>query len=147
MEKAKAQVNSQHTYDQFLLWHEGYKNVRFNGHITGYQFKLRIPQYQGTYLSAIDSLKCFIDGEPISEADAVFRINGKYFNLGVIKELYSEFWDVLDCAVIEVYKEGGLTGKHEFEVHMDLRFPYADYFGVCKVVHAECIREFDFQDK
>ena len=47
----------------------GFRNIRENGEVTGFQFKIRLPYYRGIFLSQIMPGTLYVDGERI-EKDA-----------------------------------------------------------------------------
>lgn len=137
-------VNNQRAYDQFLVWGEGAGNIWVHGQAIGYRFQIRMPNFRGNYLSCIEQLQFTLDGAPIDANSVELLLNDKRFRLDELADLYKEYWNVSDCAVIEVVKEGGLTGRHRVGALMKLRYGYSAYFGVCKVVTSQGERELDF---
>jgi hypothetical protein len=67
--------------------------------------------------------------------------------LADLPSLFMEYWNVADCAEIEVAKDGGLEGRREIGAVMKLRYGYSGYFGACKVVTSRCSRILDFSGK
>ncbi len=110
--------------------------------ILGYEFNLRYPTYRGTWVCNIEKLNVEVDGEPIPQKDLRFGVNGKWFLLIEIKELYKEYWFTTAKASIRVMKDGGLPGKkkHKITVRMDHKIPYTGYFGNFLVVHSDCTK-------
>lgn len=41
----------------------GFRNIKENGKITGFQFKVRLPYYRGIFLSQLRPGTLYIDGE------------------------------------------------------------------------------------
>ena len=106
------------------------KNFRAGEDVIGYSFLLRLYTYRGTYLSCIEKLNLKLDGQKLSMDQVVFKINGKRFLVNQLKELFSEYWYILDRAEILVLKDGGITpGTHSLAVDMSIRIPYSGYFG------------------
>lgn len=139
-------VNNQRAYDQYLLSQENFGNTVIHGKSVGYYFQIRIPNFRGNYLSCIEELSFSIDGEKIREEEISMLLNEKRFHLGELPDLYKEYWNVDDAAVIEVLCEGGLAGRHKIGALMKLRYGYSAYFGTCKVVTSRCEKEFKFED-
>lgn len=101
------------------------KNVYVNGNVVGYEFDVRLAYYRGLYLSCIDVLEVFIDGEKVLEDTIRFGINEKQFAVCQLKHCYTEFWGLLDPANITVLQPGGLApGEHKVELKLILRIPY-----------------------
>ncbi len=140
-------VNNQKAYDQYLLDEKGYGNILVNGHATGYRFQVRMPNFRGNYLSCVECLDFRLDGEPIPESRIEVLLNNKRFRIDDFPGLIYEYWDVNDRAVIEVLQPGGLTGPHEVEAVLKLRYAYSAYFGVCKVVTSKNSKRYDFSQE
>lgn len=137
-------VNNQKAYDQYLIWPEGSGNISAGDYIPGFHFQLRMPNFRGNYLSCIEELRFTLDGEEITSNDVALLLNGKRFLINELAEMYKEYWDVKDCAIIEISKEGGLCGQHQIGAVMRLRYGYSAYFGTCKVVTSRCERTLTF---
>lgn len=140
-------VNNQKAYDQFLIWPDDNENIVVNKTVIGYRFMIRMPNFRGNYLSCVEQLTFTLDGKDIDSESIEMLLNNKRFRIDELAQMYKEYWDVNDCAVIEVFLKGGLHGKHEISAVMRLRYGYSAYFGVCKVVTSRCIHVFDFGQK
>ena len=140
-------VNNQKAYDKYLIWQEGCGNIVVNGHIIGYTFQVRMPNFRGNYLSCVEQLVFTLDGKEIPGESIEVLLNSKRFRIADFPSLFMEYWDVNDCAVIEVVKEGGLSGRHAIGAVMKLRYGYSAYFGACKVVTSQCMKTFEFSGR
>ena len=101
------------------------RNEYRNGKIMGYAFDVRLSNYRGHFLSAIDCLEVTVDGEKVAEEVITFCLKGKELSVSQVKEAYTEFWRLLDPAVIKIHKPGGLmAGSHEIDLKLMLRVPY-----------------------
>ncbi len=140
-----ALVNNQKAYDQYLLSEHGAGNSLVWGEPIGFHFQIRIPNFRGNYLSCVEELKFTLDGKEIEEKDISMLLNEKRFGISELPQMYKEYWNVDDQAVIEVLREGGLTGRHKIGVCMRLRYGYSAYFGKCKVVTSKCQKELTFE--
>ena len=70
----------------------GFRNIKEDGKVTGFQFKVRLPYYRGIFLSQLRPGTLFVDGER------------------------NTHWSVLTPAVLKVKKEGGLAqGYHDLK--------------------------------
>ncbi len=125
-------------FDKMLVCDDKIKNYEDNGKKYGYEIKLQYPSYRGTFLSCIESFDVKIDGKAIDENDMRLCVNGKEFLISELKELFKEYWFVLDKATLRIMKMGGITGKHEIEAHMKHRIPYTGYFGGYLVLDSSC---------
>ena len=137
-------INNQKAYDAFLVWPEGAQSVEVCGRRIGFRFQIRMPNFRGNYLSCIEELRFTLDGEPIDPEQMELLLNDKRFRMEELLQMYKEYWNVNDCAVIEVLHEGGLEGTHRVGAVMRLRYGYSAYFGVCKVVTSTGERTLDF---
>lgn len=140
-----ALVNNQKAYDQYLLSDKGAGNSMVWGKPVGFHFQIRIPNFRGNYLSCVEELQFTLDGNEIEEKDISMLLNDKRFNISELPQMYKEYWNVDDQAVIEVMREGGLSGKHRIGVRMRLRYGYSAYFGKCKVVTSKCQKQLEFE--
>lgn len=109
---------------------EGIENIRSGERIIGYRFYGQYPSYRGTYLSCIEELHIFVDGQQICDRDIFFEVNGKQMLLSQLKDLYLEYWFILDKASYIIAADGGIApGEHRIKVSMKHRIPYTGYFG------------------
>ena len=140
-------INNQKAYDAFLVWPEGAENIEVYGQKIGYRFQVRMPNFRGNYLSCIEELRFTLDGEPVDPDGTELLLNDKRFRLEELPQMYKEYWNVSDCGVVEVLREGGLEGAHRVGAVMRLRYGYSAYFGVCKVVTSACERTLHFSNE
>lgn len=97
--------------------------------VLGYELELQYPSYRGTYLSCIENLELRVDNQPVPAQQISFLLNGKQFLLSQLKELWSEYWFVLDLATLRVIGPELSPGSHKVEVLLRHRIPYAGYSG------------------
>lgn len=133
------------SYNKIIISKEdGIKNFLVNGYTMGYEVKCQYPSYRGTYLSCIEKFDLYIDDERVDDSKINFLINGKNFLLSQLKDLYSEYWFILDKAVLRVYHEGGLKqGKHNVRINIKHRIPYTGYFGTYMVLDGQDSKELE----
>lgn len=109
---------------------EGIVNYKAGNDVLGYEFYCQYPSYRGTFLSCIEEMQIFVDGERVPDDSVYFNLNGKQCLLSQFKDLYLEYWFILDKAKLLVLKDGGLAeGPHEVTVKMRHKIPYTGYFG------------------
>ena len=137
-------VNNQDAYVKHMIWDSGQGNIHVHNHSIGFYFMLRMPNYRGNYLSCVEHLSFKLDGIPVDNQNVTFILNNKRFTVDSLPVLFAEYWDTNALALIEVLKDGGLSGKHELEACMHLRYAYSAYFGVCKVVTSHCVKNLVF---
>lgn len=104
---------------------ESFKNIYINGEKIGFEFDIRLGYYRGHFLSCIDLLELSIDSKQIPIDQIKFCVNEKEFELYQLKELYSEFWSLLEPATIKVFNGSGLENKeYNVDFSLMLRVPY-----------------------
>lgn len=94
----------------------GFRNIKENGAVTGFQFKVRLPYYRGIFLSQLRPGTLFVDGERFEKEDIIWNIQGEDFTYDEMKRDWKTHWGVTTPAVLKVKKEGGLgQGYHELK--------------------------------
>lgn len=92
----------------------GFRNIKENGKITGFQFKIRLPYYRGIFLSQLRPGTLFVDGERFEKEEIIWQINGEEYTLEDMRTDWKTHWNVQTPAVLKVKKEGGLAqGFHD----------------------------------
>lgn len=102
-----------------------FKSMYINGAKNGFEFDVQLAYYRGHYLSDIDLLEVYIDGEKMPQEAVTFELNGKEMPVYKLSWAVTEFWSQVVPAKIRVIKKGGLSeGEHELELKLMLRVPY-----------------------
>jgi hypothetical protein len=57
--------------DRDIIQGRGFRNIAKNGEVTGFQLRLRNPNYRGTAGSLLDGVEIIVDGERWGRAPAV----------------------------------------------------------------------------
>jgi len=123
------------SYNALLVSGDDMRLLRAGDAILGYELFCGYPSYRGTFLSCIESFALYVDGARVPDETIYFHLNGKQFLLSQLKDLYMEYWFVLDKARLTVLREGGLpAGRHEVTIRMRHRIPYTGYFGTYLVL-------------
>lgn len=92
----------------------GFRNIKKDGEITGFQFKVRLPYYRGVFACQLRLGTVIIDGEAISKENYVWNIDGRDLTWKDMEEDMDTFWAITRPAVIKVTKPGGLSqGFHD----------------------------------
>lgn len=108
-----------------VICEDSLRNTYLGRKKSGFQFEVRLSYYRGHFLSDIDVLEVFLDGVQVKEEDILFCLNGKEFTVGQLGEAYTEFWRLLDPAVIRIHHPGGLEdGEHHIRLNLMMRVPY-----------------------
>ena len=102
-----------------------FKNMYINGKKNGFEFDVQLAYYRGHYLSDIDLLEVYLDGEKMPQEAVTFELNGKEMPVYKLRYAVTEFWSQVAPAKIRVIKKGGVQpGEHELELKLMLRVPY-----------------------
>lgn len=104
---------------------DSFKHMYINGQKNGFSFSVQLGYYRGHYLSAIDILEVYLDGEQMPREAVTFELKGKEMPIYKLKYAVTEFWSQVEPATIHVIKKGGvMSGDHEIELKLMLRIPY-----------------------
>lgn len=108
-----------------IIKKDSIKSLYINGKRNGFEFDVQLAYYRGHYLSDIDSLEVYADGEKMPQEAVTFELNGKEMPIYKLKYAVTEFWSQVEPAKIRVIKKDGLTiGDHELTLKLMLRIPY-----------------------
>lgn len=92
----------------------GFRNVKEDGKITGFQIKVRLPYYRGIFLSQLRPGTLYVDDMKFEKEEIIWNINGKDHTYEEMKEDMQTHWAVTEPAVLKLKKEGGLSqGFHD----------------------------------
>jgi Domain of unknown function (DUF6379) len=128
-------------YNKILVCDDDIRNIQAGNSVIGFEFKAQYPSYRGTYLSCIELFEIEIDGETVPEKSIYFQLNGKQFLLSQMKELYAEYWFIMDKAVLRVMQAGGISADtHNITLKIQHRIPYTGYFGQYMVLGGVCTK-------
>lgn len=113
--------------DKYIIASKSCENVVEDGKITGYDFRLRIPYYQGVPMSQIKYIRIWMDGEEVPQEDIrVFSVTGEMFELSQIITVSFFYWEYMTPMRVMVCKEGGLAkGTHRLDVTASIDVIYA----------------------
>ena len=102
-----------------------FQHEYINGKKNGFSFQAILGYYRGHYLSDIDDLEVYLDGERMPDEAVTFELNGKEMPVYKLKYAVTEFWSQVVPAIIHVIKAGGVSsGEHELDFRLMLRVPY-----------------------
>jgi sugar phosphate isomerase/epimerase len=109
-----------------LIQSVGFRNIRKDGEITGFQFRVRMPSYRGMAASLIDGIGVQIPGLVDVAPDVpLWTLQGQTRTLAELWESDDLRWPLEDAAVVTVPLEGGLPdGVHELTIDLRLRMSY-----------------------
>lgn len=125
-------------YNEIMICPGAVRNVYAGDCCIGYEFGIKYPSYRGAFLSCIEALDFFVDGDAIAPEDVVFMLNGKRFTLSELPDCFKEYWFVRTPATVRVTNRGPLAnGAHQVRVRMRHRVPYTGYFGEYLVLESD----------
>ena len=108
-----------------IIKKKSFKNLYINGKKNGFEFDVQLAYYRGHYLSDIDLLEVYLDGEKMPQEAVTFELKGKELPVYKLTHAVTEFWSQVEPAKIRVIKPGGVeNGEHELELKLMLRVPY-----------------------
>ncbi|MBO5998064.1 MAG: hypothetical protein J6P87_00070 [Lachnospiraceae bacterium] len=113
--------------DKYIFASDGCENVYEDSGAVGYEFRLRIPYYQGVPLSQVKYIRVWMDGEEVPAEDiSVFAVTGEEFRLPQILTVTLFYWEYMEPLRVRVYKDGGLAaGRHTLRVKPSIDVIYA----------------------
>jgi sugar phosphate isomerase/epimerase len=109
-----------------LIQSTGFRNVREGGEVTGFQLRVRIPNYRGLAASLIDGISVRVD-DVVDVAPDVpsWTLQGRTYTLQQLWDSDGVRWPLEEAAVVTVPLPGGLSeGVHEVSVEVLLRASY-----------------------
>lgn len=110
-----------------IIKKQSVKAMYINGKKQGFSFCVQLGYYRGHYLSDIELLEVYVDGEKIPQEAVTFELNGKEMPVYKLHYAMTEFWSQVEPARIHVIKPGGLSvGQHQLELKLMLRVPYME---------------------
>lgn len=108
-----------------IIKKDSFKSMYINGNKKGFEFDVQLAYYRGHYLSDIDLLEVYVDGEKMLQEAVTFELKGKEMPIYKLKYAVTEFWSQVEPAKIRVIKKDGLAvGEHEVVLKFMLRIPY-----------------------
>ena len=109
-----------------LIQSVGFRNVRENGQITGFQLRLRMPSYRGMAASLIDGVAVKVGDLVEVPADVpLWTLQGQTYTLQELWDGDGVRWPLEDAAIVTVPHPGGLpVGVHEVSIELRLRMSY-----------------------
>ena len=102
--------------DRQVIQSVGFRNIKENGEIVGFQVKIRLPYYRGVFLSQIKPGNLIVDGEVFTKDQVLWRVNGEDYTAEDMRQDWKTHWHPLEPATLIVRKPGGLAqGFHDIQ--------------------------------
>jgi hypothetical protein len=100
-----------------IIQERGFRNVRRNGEIVGFQVGYRSCYYRGVWMSMSLGFDVSVDGEKFSRDQITVTIGGKTYTQEAMRGISNVQWPISEAAILTVAKPGGLKpGVHEVEI-------------------------------
>lgn len=104
------------TMEKQVIQSVGFRNIKENDEIVGFQLKIRLPYYRGVFLSQLKLGNLIVDGEVFTADRILWRINGEDFTAKEMRKDRHRHWHPSELATLIVKKPGGLKqGYHDLE--------------------------------
>lgn len=112
-------------YEKYMIMTRGFRNVRKDDHLVGFQFNIRTTYYRGVTLAIISGLDVSVDGEAIAPEQLRVSFGGRDYTLDEMTREESARWDFGNPATVTVLKKGGLQpGLHDISVTQAIKPAY-----------------------
>ena len=90
----RMQLNSE------VIKKDSFRSMYINGKKNGFEFDVQLAYYCGHYLSDIDLLEVYIDGEKMPQEAVTFEINGKEMPVYKLSWAVTEFWSQVAIVIV-----------------------------------------------
>jgi Domain of unknown function (DUF6379) len=112
-------------FEKYMIMTRGFRNVRRDGEVSGFQFNLRTTYYRGVYLAIIAGLEVSVDGEDFQPGQVRVAFGGRDYTLDEMTREETARWPFGDPATVTVLKKSGLhPGQHEISVTQVIKPAY-----------------------
>jgi hypothetical protein len=111
--------------ERTLVQSMGFRNDGPIGGRSGFEFRLRLPNYRGMRASLFDGVDVTVDGERFGYESNRYVVDGEEHSIASLRGAIGARWRLDEPAVVRVPKPGGLAaGVHEVTVGVRIRQPY-----------------------
>jgi|WetSurMetagenome_2_1015567.scaffolds.fasta_scaffold735769_1 hypothetical protein len=103
----------------------GFKNIRDNGKIIGFQVAVKDGYYRGIYLPIIDSFEVTVDGQTFAGDQVQCKFRNNIYTQKDLQNHPNERWQWGEPCTLFVAKSGGLEpGWHNVKIVIKERISY-----------------------
>ena len=103
--------------EQEVIQTTGFRNVKKEGKITGFNVPIRLTWYRGAWLSLLRPATVIVDGEKFEGDQITWIISGNTYAQTDLEKYPDIQWPRTEAAILTVNKPGGLAlGIHEVQV-------------------------------
>lgn len=118
-------------FEKYLVAQQGFRNVRENNTVTGFEVQLRIPYYRGIPMSCVEAIDITVDDETFSNNDMRITVKGETFTFEELPTVINHRWEMIEAITVFVNKPGGLSkGEHKVHAFVSLRISYLPFNNV-----------------
>lgn len=111
--------------ERSIMQSSGFRNLGPADAPSGFQLRIRLPNYRGQRLSLVDGVDVTVNGERFDHADNLITVGGKTYDLATLRTETEDRWPLDELATVIVAKPGGLpVGVHRVEVAVRIRQSY-----------------------
>ena len=116
-------------YGNSILCEQGFKNLKENDEVIGFQLRVRVSYYRSIPFSLLDGYEIIVDGETFVNEDIDFSLDGNtYYPVTDLGNYTEERWEYGDKAYLRIRKPGGLArGLHTVKVTQRINVPYLPF--------------------
>ena len=108
-----------------MLERENMQSTGFRNTESGFELRIRAPNYRGMRLSLIEGVDVIVDGENFAAQQNSIIYDGVAYNFEQLAEATEIRWEVGTTITLRVEKPGGLEpGVHEVTTVVNCRHPY-----------------------
>ena len=101
-------------FEKYMLLDRGFKNVKKNDKIIGFQLMVKISYYRGVLLHTLGDWGVRVDGEEFTGKDMLYTVGNRTITYDDIPYSTDIFWPFGEPLILTVLKPGGLSpGLHE----------------------------------
>ncbi|EOH88382.1 C-glycoside deglycosidase beta subunit domain-containing protein [Enterococcus pallens] len=118
-------------FEQYLVNPNGFRNVKEDDQVIGYEVQLRIPYYRGLPMSCVEVIDLTVDGEEVANEDMAITVKGETFTFAELPTAINHRWEMIETITVFVKKPGGLAeGEHKVHAFVSLRISYLPFNNV-----------------
>ena len=108
-----------------MLERDHMQSTGFRNTETGFELRIRAPNYRGMRLSLIEGVEVIVDGESFAAKQNSVVYKGVAYSFDQLANATEVRWEVGTTITLQVEKAGGLEpGVHEVTTVVNCRHPY-----------------------
>ena len=117
-------------FENYMLLHRGFQNVKQDNKIIGFQILVKIAYYRGIMLNLIGDFNVKVDGEEFKNDKILITVGKRTFTFAETATVKDVHWDFEKPLQLTVLKDGGLKpGEHEVTFTQNIKVSYMGQGG------------------